>query len=91
MGRATAGKQQRKARRNRLGLDPDEAPGKRIKQKNCCPNGQQFLLVRRILLDFDGSADSLELSLEGLGIFLGNAFLDLGGDTLDQTLGLGQA
>ena len=43
------------------------------------------------LLDLDGSADSFELSLEGLGVFLGDAFLDLGGNAFDQLLGIGQA
>jgi hypothetical protein len=43
------------------------------------------------LLELDGSADSLELSLEGLGVFLGNAFLDLGGNAFDHSLCLGEA
>ena len=43
------------------------------------------------LLELDGGTDAFELGLEGLGIFLGDAFLDLGGDALDQSLGLGQA
>ncbi len=34
---------------------------------------------------------SLELGLELLGVFLGDAFLDLGGDALDQALRLGEA
>ena len=45
----------------------------------------------KLLLELDGGADGLELSLESLGVFLGDAFLDLGGDALDQTLRLGEA
>ena len=42
------------------------------------------------LLEFDSGADSFELSLHGFGIFLGNGFLDLGGDAFDQGFGIGQ-
>ena len=43
------------------------------------------------LLDFDFCADSFELSLESFGIFLGNAFLDLGVLGLDESLCLSKA
>ena len=43
------------------------------------------------LLELDGGADGLELSLESLSVVLGQAFLDLGRHTLDQALGLSPA
>ena len=43
------------------------------------------------LLDLDLRAGFLELLLEGLGIVLGDAFLDGLGSGLDKALGLGQA
>ena len=46
---------------------------------------------RALLLELDSGADSLELSLEGFGIFLGNGFLDLGGNAFDQGFGIGEA
>ena len=49
-----------------------------------------FLSPGEILLDLDGGADGLELSLESLSVFLGDAFLDLGRHALDHGLGLSQ-
>ena len=43
------------------------------------------------LLELDLRANSFELGLEGFRIFLGNAFLDLGRNAFDQSLGIGQA
>ena len=43
------------------------------------------------LLDLNLRAGFLELLLEGLGIVLGDAFLDGLGSGLDKALGLGQA
>ena len=45
-----------------------------------------FVFCKDLLLDFDFCADSFELSLESLCIFLGNAFLDLGVLGLDKSL-----
>src|SRR5262245_23165997 len=43
------------------------------------------------LLDFDLRADFLELLLDGRGLFLGHAFLDRLGRTLDEVLGFLEA
>ena len=54
--------------------------------------GEHFFVLKAArLLELDGGADGFQLGLELLGLFLGSAFLDLGGDFLDQLLGLGQA
>ena len=49
------------------------------------------LPLRYNLLDFDGGADSLELSLQSHCVFLGDAFLDLCGNGFDHCLCLGKA
>ena len=42
------------------------------------------------LLELDSGANAFELGLESLGVFLGDAFLDLGGNAFDKGLRLGQ-
>lgn len=44
--------------------------------------------LRRGLLEFDGSASFFEFGCDFLGIFLGDLFLDLGGNAFDQLLGI---
>ena len=61
------------------------------KRKDCRQAAFSFADSERILLDFDFCADSFELSLESFGIFLGNAFLDLGILCLDESLCLCEA
>jgi 5'-nucleotidase/UDP-sugar diphosphatase len=52
------------------------------------PDGREVLTTDRNLLEFDSGAGAFELGLELLGLFLGNAFLDLGRDAFDKGLGL---
>ena len=47
--------------------------------------------ISKKLLDLDGCADGLELSLESLCVFLGDAFLDLGRNAFDHCLCLCEA
>src|SRR3954452_11589297 len=64
--------------------NPLKGEGPRLRGPSPCPSG-------RLLLDLDGSAGFLELTLDRVGLILRHAFLDGLRRGVDQVLGLLQA
>ena len=60
-----------------------------LRQKTSAPDGAEVFasVYKTELLEFDRSADFLELLLELLGLVLGDLLLDGAGDALDLRLG----